>query len=90
MYTTETDSALFKGIKEHLGDLRLADVVVKEDGGKAIMARSKVNVVGEYTFIEETPSQERKNSMFPAVYVPGEWWQLPSPPPSFVLAILPT
>lgn len=65
-----TDSWLFKGIKEHTDDLHFSDVVIDSD--KAVTARSKVDVLGEYTFIETTPTQRKTAEMFPAVYVPGE------------------
>lgn len=64
-----TDSWLFKGIKEHIDDLHFSDVVLKNDN--VVTARRKVDVLGEYTFIETTPSQEKETKVFPAIYVPG-------------------
>lgn len=64
-----TDSWLFKGIQEHVDDLPFSDVVVDSD--VAVAARSRVDVLCEYTFIETTPSQRKENELFPAVYVPG-------------------
>lgn len=63
---------MFKGIKEYVGDLHLSRV----DGDEvvAVEARSKVEVLCEYTFIKTTPSQRSEAEMlFPAVYVPGKW-----------------
>lgn len=66
-----TDSWLFKGIKEYIGDLHLSSV--DSDKVVAVEARCKVEVLCEYTFIETTPSQGSEAEMcFPAVYVPGK------------------
>lgn len=66
-----TDSWLFKGLREHVEDLRFSDVVIDSD--KVVTARKKIDVLGEYTFIETTPTQRQTAEMFPAVYVPGEF-----------------
>lgn len=63
-----TDSWMFKGVKAHVGDLHLCDIVSIDE---KVVSRSRIEVMCEYTWIDTTPSQERLGKTFPAVYVPG-------------------
>lgn len=63
-----TNSWLFRGIKSHVGDLHLPDIV---SVGDEVAARSRIEVLCEYTWINITPSQESSGKRFPAIYVPG-------------------
>lgn len=64
-----TGSRLFKGIKNHVGDLHFSDILILN---KVIIARNKIDVVAEYTFIETFGSRREPAEGFPAIYVPGE------------------
>lgn len=68
-YLPMTDSWLFKGIKDHIGDLPLS-VITR--GPEVVRARNKIEVLCEYTWVNVTPSQQAANKNFPAVYVPGK------------------
>lgn len=65
---TLTNSWLFKGLKDMRGDWKLDTIVASDE---PVVSRKKIEVLGEYTWITSTPSQDARNLRFPAIYVPG-------------------
>lgn len=59
---------MVKGTAEHIEDLHLSGIPFCN---KEVHSKTKIEVLGEYTWIEVTPSQEESYERFPAIYVPG-------------------
>ncbi|KAG8161102.1 hypothetical protein KVR01_009366 [Diaporthe batatas] len=59
---------MVRGTVEHIEDLHLSGIPVCS---KAVRSKTQIQVLGEYTWIETTPSQEKTFERFPAIYVPG-------------------
>lgn len=59
---------MVKGTKKHVEDLHLTGIPFCN---REVRTDSKVDILGEYTWIQATPSQEKKGSSCPAIYVPG-------------------
>lgn len=59
---------MVRGTAEHIQDLHLSGIPVCS---KEVRSKTKIDVLGEYTWIEETPSQKETYERFPAIYVPG-------------------
>lgn len=57
-----------KGTAEHIEDLHLSGI---PPCNREIHSKTKIQVLGEYTWIEVTPSQQESYERFPAIYVPG-------------------
>jgi hypothetical protein len=57
-----------RGTAEHIEDLHLSGIPFCN---KEVHSKTKIEVLGEYTWIEVTPSQEESYERFPAIYVPG-------------------
>lgn len=60
---------MVKGTAEHIEDLHLSGIPVC---AKEVHSKTKIEVLGEYTWIEVTPSQQESYERFPAIYVPGK------------------
>ncbi|KAL1871095.1 hypothetical protein Daus18300_004840 [Diaporthe australafricana] len=62
-----------KGVQDHVEDLHLHGIPVCH----SVESKKKIQVLGEYTWIKFTPSQDRTYEKYPAVYVPGNsrTWQ---------------
>lgn len=58
-----------KGVKDHVEDLHLSGIPVCD---KKVESKKKIEVLGQYTWIKFTPSQDRTYEKYPAVYVPGK------------------
>lgn len=61
---------MVRGTAEHIEDLHLSGIPVCT---REIHSKMKIEVLGEYTWIEITPSQEESYERFPAIYVPGQY-----------------
>ena len=59
---------MVKGTAEHIEDLHLSGIPFCN---KEVHSKTKIEVLGEYTWIEVTPSQLESYERFPAIYVPG-------------------
>lgn len=59
---------MVKGTAEHIEDLHLSGIPVCT---REVHSKTKIEMLGEYTWIEVTPSQEETYERFPAIYVPG-------------------
>ncbi|POS72871.1 hypothetical protein DHEL01_v208735 [Diaporthe helianthi] len=59
---------MVRGTAEHVEDLHLTGVPFCSS---KVHSKTKIEVLGEYTWIEVTPSQEETYERFPAIYVPG-------------------
>lgn len=61
---------MVKGTAEHIEDLHLSGIPFCN---REVHSKMKIEVLGEYTWIEVTPSQQESYERFPAIYVPGKW-----------------
>lgn len=59
---------MVRGTAQHVEDLHLSGIPVCN---KEVHSKSKIEVLGEYTWIEVTPSQQESYERFPSIYVPG-------------------
>ncbi|KAL2273759.1 hypothetical protein FJTKL_04082 [Diaporthe vaccinii] len=59
---------MVKGTAEHIEDLHLSGIPFCNS---EVHSKMKIEVLGEYTWIEVTPSQQQSYERFPAIYVPG-------------------
>lgn len=60
---------MVKGTAEHIEDLHLSGIPFCH---REVHSKMKIEVLGEYTWIEVTPSQQESYERFPAIYVPGK------------------
>ncbi|KUI70118.1 hypothetical protein VM1G_06283 [Cytospora mali] len=65
---------MVKGTKEHIEDIYISGSLFSD---KEVRSKRKIEVLCEYTWIQTTPSQEKRGDIFPAIYVPGNTrnWQ---------------
>lgn len=61
---------MVKGTAEHIEDLHLSGIPFCN---KEVHSKTKIEVLGEYTWIDVTPSQLQSYERFPAIYVPGTY-----------------
>ncbi|KUI54677.1 hypothetical protein VP1G_02095 [Cytospora mali] len=59
---------MVKGTKEHVEDIYISGSLFSD---KEVRSKRKIEVLCEYTWIQTTPSQEKRGDIFPAIYVPG-------------------
>ncbi|KAI3392717.1 hypothetical protein diail_5274 [Diaporthe ilicicola] len=57
-----------RGAEEHLEDLHLSGIPFCDN---KVKSKRTIEVLGDYTWIKVTPSQEESYEKYPAVYVPG-------------------
>ncbi|KAJ0114996.1 geranylgeranyl pyrophosphate synthetase [Diaporthe amygdali] len=57
-----------KGTSEHIEDLHLSGIPFCH---REVRSKIRIEMLGEYTWIEVTPSQEETYEKYPAIYVPG-------------------
>lgn len=72
---------MVKGTAEHIEDLHLSGIPFCN---REVHSKMKIEVLGEYTWIEVTPSQQESYERFPAIYVPGKYRHLKCHPASHV------